>query len=405
MTNAKNNRLGRRTRGQQVIGLALVFAWSLALLPGDAMAQVPIHRLCDVKGQESLTLRGVGLVVGLAGTGDPELPATFRALGKMLSGSGLEVMKDLNGQEMITEFRGTKNAALVFISAEVPGEGMRQGTKIRCRVDSFGTASSLQGGMLLESALTAGPFVGDSGRMPILATASGPIRLPDTQDTTSGLIDGGCQLQVDIENRFTYEHEVVPAVPSLGFDPLNPQANPADLPRETRTQLCFDLVIRPNHAGFGTAAEIVETISRYQLFEGADVLPRAKDQVTVQVPILGQYADDPVKFVREIMDLELPSKPKSSVVVISRKQGIVIIGEEVRFDPAAVSSGEFVIDANPVRALDLEGTGIVDTGPGVELKKLQQALNQLQATPESLIEIITGLERGGYLYGSVVEID
>ena len=65
-----------------------------------ATAQVRIKELCDVKGQEPLMLRGVGLVVGLSGTGDPDLPATMRALARSLSGSGLEVPKDALGQEL-----------------------------------------------------------------------------------------------------------------------------------------------------------------------------------------------------------------------------------------------------------------------------------------------------------------
>ncbi|MEC8591406.1 MAG: flagellar basal body P-ring protein FlgI, partial [Planctomycetota bacterium] len=58
------------------ITVAILILFTLAPL---ATAQVRIKELCDVKGQEPLMLRGVGLVVGLSGTGDPDLPATMRA--------------------------------------------------------------------------------------------------------------------------------------------------------------------------------------------------------------------------------------------------------------------------------------------------------------------------------------
>ena len=62
-------------------------------------AQVRIKDLCTVKGQERLTLRGVGLVVGLAGTGDPKLSVTKRALARSLSGSVLSLPTNAAGQE------------------------------------------------------------------------------------------------------------------------------------------------------------------------------------------------------------------------------------------------------------------------------------------------------------------
>ena len=136
-------------------------------------AQVRIKDLCKVKGQETITLRGVGLVVGLAGTGDPNLEATKRALARSLSGSGLEMPLNASGQELVEGLKGTPNAALVFITAEVPGAGVRQGSVVNCRVDSFGSATSLQGGRLIEAAMTAGPYAGESGKLEIWATASG----------------------------------------------------------------------------------------------------------------------------------------------------------------------------------------------------------------------------------------
>ncbi|HAN97732.1 MAG TPA: hypothetical protein DCQ98_10015 [Planctomycetaceae bacterium] len=377
------------------------------MVPGRAAGQIPIRRVADVKGQESSVLRGVGIVVGLKGTGDPDLAATYRALGRMLSGSGLEMMRDVSGQELISEFRGTSNAAIVFVTAEVPGSGLRQGSKVRCRVDSFGSAVSLQGGMLLEASLTGGPYVGDSGKMPILAIASGPIELIDQTHATSGVVDRGCQLQVDFRNTFTYVESWVPRrldqrefVPDEGGMQIREEAV------EPKQQLYFDLVIRPQYAGFGTASEVAETLKQYQPYlESSGPMPLAKDQVTIQVPIPDYYVDDPVNFVSELLALELHNKPKKSVVVINRRTGIVIIGDEVRFDPAAVSSADFAIDAGATRPLDLDANGPLPPGPGVELKRLQQALDQLQAPPETLIEIVKGLAEGGYLYGEVIEID
>jgi len=387
--------------------VALLALVGVSLSVASIQAQISVRRIADVKGQESTRLRGVGLVVGLNGTGDPDLAHTYRALAEMLAGSGLEMMRDINGQQAIAEFRGTNNAAIVFVTAEVPGAGLRQGSKVRCRVDSWGSAVSLQGGMLLESSLTGGPFIGESRRMPVLAVASGPIELHDPQHTTAGIVQAGCQLQVDFENRFTYSEPWTPKrIEGFSPDGAGIFTDEDDAEVETLPHTFFDLVIRPQYAGFGTAAEVAETLSQYQPFlDATGPTPRAKDQVTVQVPIPDYYRDDPVNFISEVLALEMHNKPKSSVVVISRRRGIVIIGDEVRFDPAAVSAADFAVDTGSTRPLDLEGNGPLPPGPGVELKKLQQALNQLQAPPDTLIEIVHGLDRGGYLYGEVLEID
>ncbi len=74
-------------------------------------------------------------------------------------------------------------------------------------------------------------------------------------------------------------------------------------------------------------------------------------------------------------------------------------------DPVAVSSGEFRVDAGPVRTLDLESVAPIQSGVNYELKRLQQALGALQAPPETLIDIIEGLQRGGKLYGEIIYID
>ena len=373
-----------------------------------ATAQVRIKELCDVKGQEPLMLRGVGLVVGLSGTGDPDLPATMRALARSLSGSGLEVPKDALGQELTEEFLGSQNVALVFVTAEVPAAGARQGTRTVCRVDSFGSAQSIQGGRLLHASLTTGPFGGEAGQMRVFATASGEIRLDDPLHTVSGLIDDGCQFEFDFKHSFTYL--AAPKIKAEGkeFNPFPQQPSiptTRQEPPTRKSQLYFDLVIRNEHASFGTASEIAETLRSYQDYDLSELEPTALDQITIQVPVLDAYRSDPVDFIHQILELEVLTKPKSTTVVINRKKGTVIIGDEVRFDPVAISSGDFAVDTGPVQTLDLESVAPLGNENNFELTRLQQSLAALQAPPETLIDIIEGLEKGGKLYGKVIYID
>ena len=52
--------------------------------PEATRAQLKLRDICRVKGQEQNTLHGMGLVVGLKGTGDGDVLPTSRALATMM---------------------------------------------------------------------------------------------------------------------------------------------------------------------------------------------------------------------------------------------------------------------------------------------------------------------------------
>ena len=78
-----------------------------------------IGDLCRIKGQEENTLHGVGLVVGLKGTGDGDNKLTMRALARYMELMGHRLGSDAKGQSSLDELKGVKNVALVSVSATV----------------------------------------------------------------------------------------------------------------------------------------------------------------------------------------------------------------------------------------------------------------------------------------------
>jgi flagellar P-ring protein precursor FlgI len=81
----------------------LLLVCSTAMLCGDEACgqyRLRVRDICRVKGQEENTLHGLGLVVGLNGTGDGDTP-TIRALGKMMELMGNPVAQDARGQLML----------------------------------------------------------------------------------------------------------------------------------------------------------------------------------------------------------------------------------------------------------------------------------------------------------------
>lgn len=386
---------------------AIAVIGCLALANSSVQGQNRVADLCTIKGQERNILRGVGLVVGLQGTGDPNLATTGAAIAEMLSKSGWEIPRDASGQAITEIYKDDKNAALVFVTAEVPASGARQGTVIRCQVSSWGRVSSLEGGMLLETALTGGPAItagqnrvgiSATGELPILGIASGPIRLEGTL-TSGGIVDQGAQLTVDFNHRF-YE-EVAETVPS--DDVFGGIAGTQRMVR------FLNLIVKPGHADFGTTDRVAQQINDELVRQaaggpGADAAAyaRATDSVNIRVRFPSAYLDDPVGFARYILE-EIPVvlNTKHTKIVMNRKTGVITVGEDVFFSPVAITSGDFKVDIAPFRELSLDDAA--GLGAVVKLKRLTQALNDLQAPPATIIDIIKHLEAGGHLYGEIIE--
>ena len=98
---------------------------------GPARAADVIARVGDVtrlKGQRINRLVGMGLVVGLNGTGDGDTYASaMRPLAEVLG-------KFSNPIQDATELKDTKNVAIVFLSAATPETGGREGERIDVQV-------------------------------------------------------------------------------------------------------------------------------------------------------------------------------------------------------------------------------------------------------------------------------
>jgi flagellar P-ring protein precursor FlgI len=167
----------------------------VVLLPSSAaLARTTLKSICRLKGQEENTIQGLGIVVGLKGTGDGSnfLPM-LRSLEKVM-----KVMGEPLGQKSVADIKDAKNVALVMVTATIPAAGGRQGDKIDCIVSSIGSAKSLVGGRLFLT-----PLIGPDKNNPrIYAFAEGLLTIDDTTVPTTGRIFEGCRLEEDFFNAF-----------------------------------------------------------------------------------------------------------------------------------------------------------------------------------------------------------
>jgi flagellar P-ring protein precursor FlgI len=320
-----------------------------------------------VKGQEENTLQGMGLVVGLKGTGDGAALPTSRALANMMRLLGNPVPVDANGEPLLAELKDAKNVAMVMITATVPSQGARQGDVLNCEVNAL-SAKSLDGGYLLTTPLV-GPRPGDPR---VFALAQGAIHLDDPNRTATGRIHRGCRLEADFRNAFVGEDQIT-------------------------------LVIQKDHATWQTAQDVAAAINSEYDFQDSKRLDQkpaiALDQVNVVVQIPSHYHDNPAEFVALVMESRLATVPSSRRVVINERAGTIVVGAEVEVGPVAVTHNGLTIQtADRVTNLFV---GVETVDAPTRLEGLIQALNAVKATPKDMIEIIKGLERSGALYGEL----
>ena len=343
---------------------AMFLAACLAVGP-NADAKATLKTVCRVKGQEENTLQGLGIVVGLKGTGDggSSLPA-MRSLAQAMQFLGNPL-----GKAGVAELKDTKNVALVFVAATVPASGARQGDKIDCQVSSVGSAKSLAGGRLFTT-LLMGP---DPKSPRVYATAEGPITLDSPLHSTTGRIHGGCRLEEDFFNVFSKDGKIT-------------------------------LVLDKNHADFQIASDVADLINRSPLnFQSAGtILAKAINPGNIEVQIPRQYTDSPVEFVAQILAISLPEPEVGPRVVINERAGSIVISGDAEIGAAVVTHKNIVVETGGPATAARFVTVDSSQAETPKLKALVETLNAVHVPVEDIIEVIKGLDRDGKLHAQLI---
>ncbi|OUU74357.1 MAG: flagellar biosynthesis protein FlgI [Methylococcaceae bacterium TMED69] len=375
----------------------------LLILISKAVMSDRIKDLADVAGVRSNHLVGYGIVVGLAGTGDgTDLPIAGQSLKTMLSGLGVSVDGPVSDYDLRTEIANdikqnvkkdleVKNAAAVMITAEVPPFA-KPGQKFDVNVSAIGKAESLRGGSLLLA-----PLKGVDGRTYALAQggltvmAAGAAAAGTSVQigvATSGRIPNGAILERMIETPFDKSEHVVLNVKDGDFSTANA------------------LTAKINETfGPGVASAV----------DGVSVAVKAPTDLTQRVSFMSMI---------ENLDVE-PGEPPARVVINSRT-GTAVINRSVRVTAAAVTHGTISVRIQATNEVSQAGALAqggqtqavqnVDISvdepdskmflfePGIELQDIVDAVNQVGATPSSLIAILEALRRSGSLRAELVVI-
>jgi len=367
---------------------------TLTLSSGTVLAD-RIKDLTSVAAMRSNQLIGYGLVVGLNGSGDgADVSFTAQSMKTLLNRLGVSLEGPLSDFETASSSGkiDIKNTAAVMVTAELPGFA-KPGQKIDVTVSAIGKASNLRGGTLLLTSLR-----GVDGEIYAISQGSLAATGIDAAAGTGPKVVIGVPTAARIPQGATVERVV---------------DNPFD--KADR------VVLNVRGSDFTTTTAIVNVInSRF----GADVA-RAMDGVTVslQAPLdLTQR----VAFLSMVENMDvIPGEPPARVVVNART-GTVVISRNVRVTAAAVAHGTISVAVSVTNEVAQPGpfsyggtTAPVQNAevnvsepnkpmflfnPGVDLRQIVDAVNQVGATPSSLIAILEALKSAGSLRADLLVI-
>jgi flagellar P-ring protein FlgI len=357
----------------------MLFISFVFLLSGAHPLVQAASRIKDIAAFEGVRdnqLMGVGLVIGLNGTGDrSQTVFTTQALANMLERNQITVDP--------TKMR-VKNIALVSVTATLPS-GIRQGSRIDITVSSLGDASSIQGGVLLQTPLTA-----VDGR--IYAIAQGQVALGGFGGGSGG-------------NRVQTNHPTVGRIP-----------NGATV--EQKVEVDFSgmskLYLVLYQSDFTSASHAVRAVND---LVGSEV-GHAVDGRTIEIIVPANYSGRVPEFMALVegatMDLDQPAR-----IIINEKTGTIVFGKEVQIAEVSIVHGSLSLQVGTVLnisqpepfsqggkttvvpetsvSVQEEKGRTVTLHKGASIEEVVKALNAIGAGPRDIIAIIQAIKAQGAL--------
>jgi flagellar P-ring protein precursor FlgI len=321
----------------------------------DDLTSVRLKDLVEFRGVRSNPLVGFGLVVGLAGTGDSKASlATNKSVATLLTRLGSQV----KANEVVT-----KNVAAVVVTADLQPFA-RIGDRLEIKISAIGDSSSLEGGTLLMTALTAA-----DGQ--VYAVAQGPVSLSSAMAGAQGGASGNnrstAPKTVAISQSATVEREFLSSFVNNG-----------------------NVELSLKNADFTTAHRIAHAVNiRFNEF-----LATAQNSglVKVRMPSQARGTDSfsPVDFMAVLEQIRVEPDERA-IVVINERTGTIISGSQVVVLPVAISHGNLEISVQ-------DETRFVNKIPrSSTVGDLVRALNELGAGPKDLVSILQALDAANAL--------
>jgi flagellar P-ring protein precursor FlgI len=368
----------RPHRPKRLAMLALV--WILCGLPlcvfgSEVDRKVLIRDVTQIEGVRDNQLVGYGLVIGLRNTGDSQQTFfTVQTLANSLQRMGVQIAP---GVVVV------KNVAAVFVTATLP-PFTRPGMKVDVTVASVGDARSIEGGVLLLTALRA-----PNGQ--VYAVAQGPL-----------VIGGYSEGQSGSSKRVNH-----PTTARIAEGGLVERDASVDLSRFKTVSLLL------LNSDFTAARDVADVINK----EFGKTVANALDSRRIDVDVAATGAPSVPILISRVQNLSIRFRSPAKVVV-NERTGTVVMGGDVRLSPVSVIQGSLTIDVETAHVVVLappsanakpevvtESRLAVSDAPaqsiqleeGANVDELIKGLHAIGATSHDIISILQAIKAAGGL--------
>ena len=358
-------------------GLALFASliFSPPLPAAEAAHKAFIRDITQIEGVRDNQLVGYGLVVGLNRTGDTQQTYfTVQTLANNLQRMGVQIAP---GVVVV------KNVAAVFVTATLPPFA-RPGMKLDVTAGSVGDAKSLEGGVLLLTALRA-----TNGQ--VYAEAQGPLVIGGYSQGANG-------------NAKTVNHVTTARI-----------AEGATVERDAAVDLSqfHTLSFLLQNADFTAARDVADVINQELGKDVASALDSRRVDVNVAATGMNSVPNLIARIQNLAIEVHTPAK-----VVINERTGTVVMGGDVRLAPVSVIHGSLTINVETVQIVSQplpESQGKTKVVPetrvtvadapaqsielqaGANVDELIKGLHAIGATSNDIVAILQAIKAAGGL--------
>ncbi|MDN5359604.1 MAG: flagellar P-ring protein FlgI [Thermotogaceae bacterium] len=328
-----------------------VFIIIALLVVSSFGALVRLKDIARFRGARDNQLFGVGLIVGLDGTGDSgTIPSSL--LSNMLNNFGITAQA--------AQLQSNNNA-LVMVTANIPAF-YKNGMRLDVVVSAIGDASSLENGVLIQT-----PLYGADGV--VYAVAQGQVSLGGQAINAS----------INLQQRFT----TVGTVPGGA---IIEKEIPTEIVDSNTLTL---LLLNPD---FTTSARTAQALNT----KFDENIARAVDSSSVKISIPEIFRDDLITFLSIIEEVEVVPDVVARVI-INERTGTVVLGGDVKVDDFTVSYGGFSVTIDNGRLVEGENPAGESS-----IRNLVAGLKAIGAKPQDIIAILTSLKESGVLHAELV---
>ncbi len=361
---SKRSRRFARIIGDSLIACLLltVHVWAVGVEP----SQTAIRDITTIAGVRENPLVGYGIVIGLKGTGDRQQTIfTTQTLANVLQRLGVQIPA--------TSVQ-VRNVAAVIVTATLPPFA-RPGTTLDVTASSVGDAKSLEGGVLLLTALH-----GADGQ--VYAEAQGPLTLGGYSTGTSA-------------NSKQVNHSTVGRVPSGGIVERD-----ASIDLNHLKTLSFIL----REPDFTASRDVAAAINK----EFGKSIAYAMDSRRVDVDVASSDAASVPILISKVQNLTISFRPVAKVI-INERTGTIVMGGDVKLSPVSVLHGGLIVEVTTKFSVSqpepFSRNGETKVIPETEVQAKEEPARSIRLTEGASVEtLINGLQTIGATAHDIVAI-